>query len=173
MNKRTLIILAVVDAAVVLVALLIWTAGRSERVSIDLNSGRRRVETLLLGRRVADRVEETSLSRLHAEYFGTPDEPEWGAVGQGRPGNPEPAPGGYAGAFKAASSLAACLQDEVFTDPARARAAEGFLEMLRRERDVYMAQEFAFLVKVTLDRNEGETIDVKDLPRPPGKGWEP
>jgi len=173
MNKRTLIILAVVDAALVLVALLIWTTARSERVSIDLNSGRRRVETLLLGRRVADRVEETSLSRIYVEYHGTPDEPDWGAVGRGRPGGLEPAPDGYAGAFDAASSLAACLHDEVFTDAARSRAAEGFLEMLRRERDVYTAQEFAFLVRAMLDRNEGETIDVKDLPRPPGKGWEP
>ena len=152
------------------VSSLLWPYARinATTYSIDVLSGRCRVERYVLGLRVSDRVEETALSRLVARGGSRPADGQWRVAATLGPWSKVSPHYSFHGALGAAGELAEALERPCFSAAARQAAANTFLGLLQQDNSDGRAKRYAQEVRsLALDGSPGEgSVGVDQLPNP-------
>jgi len=153
-----------------------WTPLNCTDESIDITSGRKRVEKHFLYMKVADRIEETPLSGAYRELVGEPGQPDWRRVNTFSPGVSHSPHYIYHSALISARQLTEAFGSQRFTDRARKQAVLTFLGLLQSEGNDGKAGDYAwavFSLACDAKRRDAAEVDVGDLPQRPRGGSAP
>jgi hypothetical protein len=144
-----------------------WSPVNCWHESMDITAGRYRYQRYLLWLKLADRIDETPLSRRYRDLIGEPPEPVWRRVNTFSLGTHHSPHYTYHGSFADANTLETALNLPVLTDEARAAAIETFFKRLQSDDSYFEASRYANRVlRVAVEAwDTNRVIRPGDLPR--------
>jgi hypothetical protein len=144
--------------------LLMWSELNCWHQDVDIRSGRYRYQRYVLWCKVAEREEDTFLSRVYRKSFGGSPEPVWVRVNTFCPSSPHVSPQyAYHGALAQISLLEEILKLHGVTPEAEKAMVQAVLLLWQQDNGDGLATRY---LRAILMREEGFAgpIGLKDLP---------
>lgn len=145
-----------------------WTKFNCWTESMDITCGRYHYERYFFFVKLADRIEETALSRLHHDIVGEPSQPVWRSVNTFSPGVRHSPHYIHHGSLHAATTLTEAFEQATFHGDAQKETIQTFFRLLQEEDRYFRASEYATSVwQLAASTTAGVEITSNTLPQPP------